>query len=84
MTGMASVDHDAIVTSWLGSRDHADALTDLSKLLPDDFIGIEALANQFQLTDHAEVLRRNRRAQLDGVMKWLRMERTTNTSGETP
>jgi FkbM family methyltransferase len=84
MTGMASIDHDAIQTSWLGSRDHADALTDLSKLLPDDFIGIEALANQFQLTDHAEELRRNRRAQLDGVMKWLRMERTTNTSGETP
>lgn len=82
MTGMASVDHDAILNNWLAGRDHESAMADLSKLLPDDFIGIEALANQFQLTDHARQLRENRRAQVDGVLKWLRMERTIPSTGE--
>ena len=58
-------------------------MADLSKLLPDDFIGIEALANQFQLPDHARKLRENRRAQVDGVLKWLRMERANTPPGET-
>ncbi|MDE0808320.1 MAG: hypothetical protein OSB69_03140, partial [Alphaproteobacteria bacterium] len=48
----------------------------LSKILSDDFLGIEALAQQFQLNDHAELLRDNRREQADAVMKWLRMERS--------
>jgi len=83
MTGMASVDHDALAGGWLDGRDQASAMADLSKLLPDDYIGIEALANQFQLADHAEQLRQNRRAQVDAVLKWLRMERTSATPGES-
>lgn len=76
MTGLASVQYDQVKTAWLGTREHADAMADLSKLLSDDFIGVEALANQFHLTDHAEKLRKNRKEQVDGVLKWLRMERT--------
>ena len=83
MTGMASVDYDALAEKWLGGRDQESAMADLSKLLSDDFIGIEALANQFQLTDHAEQLRENRRAQVDAVLKWLRMERTSATPGDS-
>ena len=83
MTGMASVDHDALAGGWLDGRDQASAMADLSKLLPDDYIGIEALANQFQLADHAKQLRQNRRAQVDAVLKWLRMERTSATPGES-
>jgi FkbM family methyltransferase len=77
MSGRVTVDQEAIRSAYLGPRDHAEFMEDISKLLSDEFIGIEALANQFHLTDHAEQLRQNRRTQIDGVLKWLRMERTT-------
>jgi FkbM family methyltransferase len=76
MTGLASVTSEEVQTAWLGSRGLEDAMTDLSKLLSKEFIGIELLANQFHLEEHAEKLRKNRLEQVDGVLKWLSMERT--------
>ena len=74
-TGLAGVKYDQVQSAWLDSREHVGAMEDLSKLLSDDFIGIEVLANQFHLAEHAEQLRKIRREQVDGVLKWLRMER---------
>ncbi len=84
ITGMASVNHERILAKWLGERDHDAAIAELSMLLPEDFIGVEALANQFHLTEQAEALRDNRLAQIDGLLKWLRMERSAPPSGDNP
>jgi hypothetical protein len=75
MRGLGTVNYDSVQTEYLGSRDPAAFTEDLSKVLSDDFIGIETLAKQFRLDEHAELLRDNRREQAAAVMKWLRMER---------
>ena len=76
MRGLGIVNYNFVQAEYLGTRDPVAFTEDLSKILSDDFIGIEALAQQFQLNDHAELLRDNRREQADAVMKWLRMERS--------
>jgi FkbM family methyltransferase len=78
--GFRTVDYEAIHTAYVAARDPAEFMQDLSKLLSDDLIGVEALAARFHLNEQAELLRENRQGQIDSVLKWLRMERTTTSS----
>ena len=76
LSRLMTVDRDAVRAKYFASADRAAVMDAIGKLQSEDFVGIEVLANQFQLAEQAEQLRQHRRQQVDGLLKWLRREQT--------
>jgi FkbM family methyltransferase len=70
------IDREALRAAYFTSRGEDFVVQELSKLLAEEFVSIEIPANEFQLSDQAETLRRNRREQTEAVLKWLRIDQT--------